>query len=371
MNHTSNKKVDLAFYINELHGGGAERMFVNLMQNFVFKGLKIDLVVNRISGPYFSLVPPEVRIVDLGVRLPFRDGIPKLIGYMRRERPPAILTTLHPHLDAALIAKIFSFTSTRVIVREASVLSLEAPTAHEKARWAPFLVKFLYPWVADEIIAVSKGVAEDLMQITGLSSNRIKVIYNPTITPVLKEKATEPVDHPWFNPGEPPVILAVGRLEPQKDYPTLFKAFALVRQKCKCRLVILGKGREQENLSNLLKEMGLEKDVAMLNFIENPYKYIAKTSVFVLSSAWEGLPNVLIEALALGTPVVSTDCQSGPAEILAQGKYGWLVPVGDSKAMSEAILEVLSGARKAVDPKWLEQFTVEKSSESYLNLLLN
>lgn len=358
----------VAFYTYHLSGGGAERVLVNLMPYFVRRGLKIDLVLNRVVGPYLPQVPSEVRIVDLDSPKPFRQGIPKLVRYLRKEKPLVMLTTVHPYNEAALLAKALAFTSTRIVVREDNTLSLDAPMAIGRARHAPLFAKLLYPW-ANGIIAVTRGVAEDLVQVTGIPKKHIQVIYNPTATPNLWKKSQEPLDHPWFNPGEPPVIIGVGRLVPQKDFPTLIKAFALVRKLHSCRLVILGQGSEQQNLSNLVAELGLENDVAMLGFAENPYTYMAKAAVFVLSSAWEGLPNVIVEAMTLGTPIVSTNCQSGPAEILDNGKYGWLVPVGDSKAMAEAILSVLSGNFKSVAPGWLNQFTPETVSKQYLEVL--
>jgi glycosyltransferase involved in cell wall biosynthesis len=358
----------------QLHDGGVERILINLMQNFVQRGLKIDLVLNRAGGPFLPQVPSEVRIVELSARLPFRDGVPKLAHYLRKEQPLVMLASVHLNTEVALIAKALAFNSTRVFVREASHLSLEARMridftgSSQKMRWAPLLAKVLYPW-ADGIIAISKGVAEDLVQITDLPKRRIQVIYNPTVTLDLRKKAQEPLDHPWFKAGEPPVIIGVGRLVQQKDFPTLIRAFALVRQVYSCRLVIVGQGREQQNLNNLVDELGIENDVAMLGFVENPYPYMAKAAVFVLSSAWEGFGNVIAEAIALGTPVVSTNCQSGPAEILDNGKYGSLVPVGDSKAMAEAILDVLSGNSKSVDADWLDQFTLETVSQQYLDVL--
>ncbi|MBD2730345.1 glycosyltransferase [Nostoc sp. FACHB-892] len=359
----------ISFYIYQLCGGGAERVLVNLMQDFVHRGIKVDLVLNRVAGPYLSEVPPEVRIVNLEALLPFRDTIPKLVSYLREERPLVMLATVHPYVEVALLAKALAFTSTRVFAREDNTLSLNAPIGTDKSRWSPYFTKLLYPFIADGIIAISQGVAKDLMQITGLSKKRIEVIYNPSITHNMLQKSQASLDHPWFQPGEPPVILGVGRLELQKDFPTLIKAFALVRKARLCRLVILGQGNEEDNLRNLVTELGLENDVAMLGFVENPYNYMAKASVFALSSAWEGFGNVVAEALALGTPIVSTNCQSGPAEILDNGKYGWLVPVGDSQAMATAILSIFSGNSKPVNTEWLEQFILENVAQKYLDVL--
>jgi len=205
----------------------------------------------------------------------------------------------------------------------------------------PFLMRLFYPW-ADKVVAVSKGVADDLVRITRLPKDKIQVIYNPVVTSEFFIKAEEPLDHPWFKPGEPPVILGVGRLTEAKDFPTLIRAFTLVRKERPARLMILGEGEDRPKLDALVKELGLEKDVALPGFVENPYKYMKRAAVFVLSSKWEGLPTVLIEAMALGTPVVSTACPSGPSEILEGGKWGRLVPVGDVEALAKAIVEALS-----------------------------
>ncbi|PIG94119.1 glycosyltransferase [Gloeocapsopsis sp. IPPAS B-1203] len=358
----------VAFYIYQLHGGGAERVLVNLMQYFIRQGLKIDLVLNSVTGPYLPQVPSEVRIVDLNAPKPFRHGIPQLMRYLRNEKPSIMVVSLHPCIEAALVAKLLTFSSTQIVVREDSNLSLDAKMSTGRVHRAPLFAKLLYPW-AHKIIAVSQGVAADLVQITGMPKKRIEVIYNPIVTPNLGKKSQESVEHSWFKPGEPPVIIGVGRLVPQKDFPMLIQAFAQVRKVRPCRLMILGQGSEQQNLNNLIAKLGLENDVTMLGFVQNPYSYMAKAKVLALSSAWEGFGNVIVEAMAVGTPVISTDCQSGPAEVLANGKYGWLVPVGDSKAMAEAILSVLSGSSKPVDAGWLDQFNLESVCQKYLDTL--
>ena len=358
----------IAFYLYNLSGGGAERIIVNLMHSCIQLGVKIDLVLNtKTKSPYLSMVPPEVRILEL--KLGVRKGIPKLISYLRQERPQALLSSLHFNTDIAVLAKVLSGVSTKVVVREANHLSTKARNSGDIIeRLLPMATRLTYPW-ADDIVAVSNGVAKDLAHITGLPSSRIKVIYNPTITPELLNKSQEPLDHPWFKEGEPPVILAVGRLEPQKDFPTLIKAFAKVRKVQSARLMILGEGKEKSRLNQLINELGIQEDVAMPGFAKNPYNYIKQAAIFVLSSAWEGLPNVLIEAMALGTPVVATNCPSGPEEILDGGKYGKLVPVGDENKMAEAILSVLAGNFQAVDSNWLQQVTLETAREKYLDVL--
>lgn len=359
---------DIAIFLRSLANGGAEKLMVNLANNFTQRGLKTDLVLTRTDGAYMSKVSSDVNIVDLkSPKLPV--SLPKLVGYLRQKQPATLLTALHYPCEIALWAKRLAGVSTRVVVSEHNTLSVEAKRLPQlSARLSPIAAKLFYSW-ADGIVAVSQGAAEDLAKVTGLPLTRIQTIYNPVITPEMLSMAKEPIDNIWFAPGEPPVVLGVGRLREQKDFPTLIKAFAKVRQVKAARLIILGSGPDLAKLKALIAELGLEDDVAFPGFCQNPYAYMAKTNVFVLSSAWEGLSNVLIEALGTGAPVVSTNCPSGPAEVLDNGKYGELVPVGDSEAMAEAILRVLSGEIKSVDPSWLEQFTLETVSQQYLDVL--
>lgn len=364
----SEAKPDVAVFLRGLYGGGAEKVMLNLARGFIDRGLKVDLVLARAAGPYLEQVQPEVRIVDLDAQW-MPSSLPKLTRYLRQVRPTTLLAALHYPCEIAVLAKRLAGVSTRVIVSEHNTLSLEAKQIPQvSVHLTPWAARLFYPW-ADGIVAVSQGVADDLAQVTHLSSDRIPVIYNPIILPELLTLAQAPVDHPWFQPGEPPVILAVGRLHPQKDFPTLIRAFAQVRQARPARLVILGDGPEADRLTALIEELGLTTDVALPGFVQNPYAYMAKASAFVLSSAWEGLGNVLVEAMAVGTPVISTDCESGPAEILAQGKYGALTAVGDDRAMAEAILNVLAGQIQPLDPHWLDQFTLETCVGQYLQVL--
>jgi glycosyltransferase involved in cell wall biosynthesis len=359
---------DIAIFLRGLYEGGAERVMLNLARGFIKQELKVDLVLARAEGVYMAQVPPGVRVVELKAQW-MPSSLPKLTKYLRRECPTTLLTALHYPCEIALWAKRISGVSTRVVVSEHNTLSQEAQRiAQTSVRLTPLAARTFYPW-ADGIIAVSQGVAQDLNSITGIPSERIQVIYNPVVTPELFIKAKASVEHPWFRQGEPPVILGVGRLSLQKDFSTLIRAFAQVQRERPARLVILGCGPEQVRLENLVRELNLEKEVAFLGFVQNPFAYMAKAGVFVLSSAWEGLGNVLLEAMAVGTPVVSTNCESGPAEILANGKYGSLTPVGDSQKMAEEILSVLSGNTKKVDSNWLQQFTLEACIEKYLDVL--
>jgi glycosyltransferase involved in cell wall biosynthesis len=367
-NLSSQSNPDVALFVRSLYGGGAERILLTISRGLVERGLKVDLVLARNEGQYLEQVHPDVRIVDLKSQW-VPSSLPKLVKYLRQNRPRNLLAALHYPCEIALWAKRFAGVPTRIIVSEHNTLSLEAAGIPQlSTRLTPLAAKLFYPW-ADEIVAVSHGVATDLARITDLAPDRIQVIYNPVITPELFNLAKEPVDHAWFQPGEPPVILGVGRLHPQKDFPTLIHAFAQVRQVRPARLMILGDGPERQRLTDLIEEMGLADDITLRGFVQNPYAYMAKASAFVLSSIYEGLPTVLIEAMAVGTPVISTNCKSGPAEILDRGKYGALVPVGDTQAIAKAILSVLASQNQKLDPDWLEQFTLKVCFEKYLQVL--
>uniref|UniRef100_A0A832M240 Glycosyltransferase n=1 Tax=Oscillatoriales cyanobacterium SpSt-402 TaxID=2282168 RepID=A0A832M240_9CYAN len=358
----------IAFFIGCFGGGGIERITAHLAHRFVKLGINIDLVLDKGGSPHLWRMPAETRIIDLKApRLSM--SLPGLVRYLRQERPFAMLSADHYLNEVALLAKRISRVPTRAIVAEHNQLSKTTRHASQlKGRLTPIFARFLYPW-ADGIVAVSQGVAEDLAHTASLPLERIQTIYNPVINSEMMASAKEPVEHPWFASSEIPVILGVGKLEPQKDFPSLIRAFAKVRQTQPARLVILGWGPDRPQLEALVRDLGLQDEVDLPGYVQNPYAYMARASTFVLSSAWEGLPTVLIEAMALGTPVVSTDCESGPSEILANGKYGYLTPVGNSEALADAILQVLSGNPKPIEPAWLDQFGLETATQKYLDVL--
>jgi glycosyltransferase involved in cell wall biosynthesis len=246
----------------------------------------------------------------------------------------------------------------------------QAGSLRWKHRFLPPLARRTY-LMADAIVAVSEGVAQDLVAHAGVSRERITKIYNPVVTAELLVRAKEPLDHPWLKPGEPPIILGTGRLVSPKDFSTLLRAFARVRAQRKSRLIILGEGNRRNELEYLAQKLGVSNDVALPGFVANPCAYMARASVFVLSSAWEGFGNVIVEALACGCPVVSTDCPNGPSEILGDGAYGPLVPVGDDAAMADAILAILESSTESgrLQARAAE-FSAERAVDDYLDVLL-
>jgi len=342
MSPSTNGKLRVAIFTSNMDGGGAERSMAKLAGGIADQGYDVDLVLSRAEGHYLAEVPGTVRIVDLHANRVLRS-IPGLIRYLRRERPAALLTSMNYVNVVGIWARALARVDTRLVVNEQNALSLE--TAHSprrRHRFLPRLIGSFYPW-ADRIVCVARGTADDLARTTGLPRERIEVVHNPVVTPELMELAKEPVDHPWLRPGEPPVVVAVGRLSRQKDFDTLLRAFALVRDRRPARLMILGEGPERGSLEKLVSELGLGDAASLLGWVANPYPWMVQAGAYVLSSRWEGLPSVLIEALYCGVPIVATDCLSGPREILDDGEHGLLVPVGDAQALARGIASALDG----------------------------
>lgn len=358
----------IAIFLTGLDGGGAERVLVNLMRGFVTQGLAIDLVLVKRQGPYLSLVPPEVQIIDLQAPRLISSLIP-LIRYLKEQQPSVLLSALEDTNIVALWARYLAKVPMRLVVSVHNTLSQEAKNSQQlKRKIAPYLARWFYP-MADAVVTVSHGSETDLLKL-GIGQKKLQVIYNPVVTPELFTKLQEKVEHPWFQAGEPPVILGVGRLEKQKDFTTLIQAFAEVKKQRDARLIILGEGSERSKLESLVESLGLKDSVSLPGFVSNPYAYMQQSQLFVLSSLYEGLPTVLIEAMAAGTPVVSTNCESGPDEILEQGKLGQLVPVGDDKALAQAIVESLN---QPLDSSILrqkaEEFSLAKAVDQYCQVL--
>jgi glycosyltransferase involved in cell wall biosynthesis len=344
-------------------------MIVNLIGGFLDLGRPVDLVLLRASGPHLARLPPEVNRIRLGTDHSLLAA-PALARYLRRRRPAALLAAKDRAGRTAVLARALAGTDTRLVMRLGTQLSaaMAEKTALERwLRYAP--IRRLYPHI-DRIVAVSDGVAEDTVRIARIPRQRISVIRNPVITPDLDRLAAAPCTHPWLAPDQPPVILGAGRLQRQKDFPTLIRAFSRLPRTGGYRLGILGEGGGRSKLEALIGELGLTDRVALLGFQDNPYAWLARARLFVLSSAWEGSPNVLTEAMALGVPVVSTDCPSGPYELLDGGRFGPLVPVGDAMALAAAMQRTLE---QPLAPEILRAAVAEyeqgRSAERYLEVL--
>ena len=397
----------MALLSTNFRGGGVQMSMLRKARRLLALGFEVELLVFEHEGPLLEthgagipvrqLRPGSTLLArwltlradpgGLGVylrpvilarrpphRLPF---LASLADYLRERRPEALIAASSGPNMLAVWARCLAAVPTRIVVSQRDILW---PGLGSDRRWRRrFLTAALRRayGMADAVVAVSRGVADDLAAVTGLPREAISVIYNPVVDGRLGQLASAPLGHPWFRPGESPVLLAVGRLAPQKDYPTLIRAFAQVRATRPARLLILGDAkspedteRERAALMGLAAGEGAAEDVEIAGFAANPAAYMARAALLVLSSRHEGLGNVLIEALACGCPVVSTDCPHGPAEILDHGAYGRLVPVGDSEAMAAAILATLE---KPPDRELLcrrgAEFTVERAVDAYLDLL--
>jgi glycosyltransferase involved in cell wall biosynthesis len=367
---TNSRRQPIAFFLPSLNGGGAERVIINLAQGITERGLEVDLVLAAAEGAFLDQLPPSVRLVDLHAPRVLRSLAP-LAGYLRRERPRVLISSMNYANLVALWAAKLAQQGTPVVVTVHTTLSHSRPRQNRlSAALGWHLLRMFYPW-ASSVVAVSRGAADDLARAAGLPRDLVEVVYNPVITPEAVVAARRPPDHPWFAPGQPPVILGVGRLTQQKDFPTLLRAFAEVRRRRAARLMILGEGEDRDELTSLAAELGVSDDVALPGFQDNAMAYMAGSRLFVLSSAWEGLPTVLIEALAAGARVVSTDCPSGPREILQDGRLGALVPVGDSSALAEAMVVALDRPAAALPSDALTPFTKEAAVDHYLRLIEN
>lgn len=360
----------LCLFLPSLLGGGAERVMVNLANGFVKQGLAVDLLLAKAEGPYQEQVLPEVRLVDLGASRVIAC-LPQLVRYLRQERPSVLLSALDHANVLALWARRLACVDAKIVVSVHSTTSLSKKYARNvRERLLLNSLRWSYP-LADGIIVVSQGAARDLAEAAGLPTSRMQVIHNPVVTDDIARLAAGPLHHPWFGPETPPVILAAGRLTAAKDFGTLVKAFARVRSRQPARLLILGEGEERPALEALIAQLGLGQEVAMPGFVANPYAYMARASVFVLSSRWEGFGNVLVEAMYCGCPVVSTDCPNGPREILDNGKYGLLVPPEDEDALVNAMIQALNHPIRSEALKTrAEDFTVDAICDQYLRFLV-
>jgi glycosyltransferase involved in cell wall biosynthesis len=370
MDKQTEGRPDLSILASFSGEGGVERMVLNLVNAMAERGLKIDLLLIKTRSRHLDAIHPAVNRIELGSRHTATSLLP-LARYLKQTQPPCLLAAKDRAGRLAVIARALAGASnTRLVMRLGTNLS--AAFAH-KSPWRLFLrrlpIRLLYPHL-ECIIAVSEGVRQDTLAVSGVDPARVVVVRNPVITPRLIEAAAAPSPHPWLDDPESPVILAAGRLTLQKDFPTLLRAFADLHNHRPCRLIILGDGRERASLLELSHELGITEALALPGFTSNPYAYMIRADLFVLSSRWEGSPNVLTEAMALGTPVVSTDCPSGPSELLDRGRIAPLVPVGDWRALSKAIQQVLNNPPDAtLLRESVAQYNARQSAARYLEIM--
>lgn len=361
----------VALFIPTLNGGGAERVTVTLANALVARGFSVDLVLATAKGPYLKDVSSAVRVVDLNSGRLIKALCPLAI-YLRRERPAAMLSAMAHANVVALLARKLSRTLTRLVVCEHALISGEHAISKKfSSHFIYWLIPRIYP-DADAICAVSRTAALDLTKFAKLQPQSVRTIYNPFDLKRLATLAEQPLEHAWFAQDQPPVILAIGRLNEAKDFHVLIRAFAQLRKQRQVRLAILGEGELRHSLEALINQLGLNSDQVQLpGFVSNPFAWLARAKLFVLSSRREALPSALIEAMACGVPVVSTNCLSGPDEILEGGHWGRLVPVGDIDALTKAMAVTLDSP-PAVRPdvrRRAADFEQEHAVNEYLKVL--
>jgi glycosyltransferase involved in cell wall biosynthesis len=389
----------VALFTAKMDAGGVQRAIVALARELVARGHAVELLLARARGEMLAQLPPSVRVRELAAGWPFAaralfdvpgdarklapsfvaTGMPRavrslapLAAYLRREPPAALLATPMPCALVALWAAQLAQSPVRIVAREANTLSQQiAQRSLLFTKHLPSLAHDWYPRAAG-IVAVSHGVADDLARSAAIPRERIVTIHNPLDVAGIRALAAEEPALPWLRDASgPPVVAAAGRLVPAKDFATLIRAFALVRARRAARLVVLGRGPEWPRLALLARRLGVARDVAFAGFVANPFAVMARARVFALSSRYEGLANVLREALACGANVVATDCPSGSAEVLRNGALGRLVPVGDARALADALLAALGEtlSAEAVQAR-IDSVSGGDEAARYLELLL-
>ena len=362
-----NSKTDIGLFVSPFGDGGNERNMINLAGEFARIGLVVDLIVDKLDSPMSKTIPQGVRVVELKTKL-FSETVNGLINYFNSNRPE-IFHTVKGFGRQALSARNACRNPPKLSLMVGTTISQKIKYMNPLKRLMTIREMRKFCTQLDFILAISQGVAEDIVALTGLPKNRVPIVPLPVITRDFIRLSREPVDHPWLVNRMMPVVIGAGRLGRAKDFATLVRAFALVRSNRAARLLILGDGRKRMQLEKLARKLGIEDDMHLPGFVINPYAYMSKSDLFVLSSLWEGLGNVLIEALALGLPVVSTDCRSGPREILLNGLIGPLVPVGDHYALAQAISDTLDSPTEANTLKLAaREYTVESSARKHLHI---
>lgn len=404
------RRTHVAFVINTLGGGGAERSTLNLARGLVDRGHTVDLLTFADEVVFRRELSPQVRLFKVNLqrrswygrrvrRIKFfwryrrkllqilkcrthsrprpatamglfrmlrgerLEDVHALVEYIDQEKPDCILPSLARSKVSTLLARRFTEWNPIVIPIVRNVMMRRTKRTRHRYR-------VLFPF-ADRFVAISKGVGESMVQHLNLPSSLITCIYNPIDIRSIESLSIDLPVHPWMMDGGTPVIVSVGRLVSAKDFPTLLKAVAELRTRIPVRLIILGEGPCREGLEKLVSELALQDSVLLPGWVDNPFSFMRRASAFVLSSKWEGLGNVLIEALACGCPCVSTNCPSGPSEILDEGRVGPLVPIGDSIALADAICSVVANPP---DVEMLRaqaaKFSFQESIDNFERLIL-
>jgi len=359
---------DVAVLISYSGDGGVERMINHLVGGMLTAGRRVDVLVLKDKGGHSERLPADASVRRLGTRHAAL-AVPALVRYLGSHRPRVLLAAKERGGRAALRARDWARVATPVVVRLGNTVAPQlAGRAWPVRAWRRRALARVCQR-ADGIVAVAEGVAREARAF-GAGGERVQVIANPVITGDGEARAREGTGHPWLDTPDEPVVVGMGRLATQKDWPTLLRAVAQLRERRALRLVIVGEGPERSALEGLARSLGIADAVSLPGFVSDPYPWLARASVFVLSSAWEGSPNALTEAMHLGRPVVATDCPSGPRELLDHGRLAPLVPVGDDHRLARAIDAALTApADPAALRAAVRDYTVEASAARYLECL--
>lgn len=360
--------LDVLFVMPHFRAGGAERVSLLLANELAARGVRVGIAAYEKKGEFLDRIDSRVRLEEIGGSGWFAAILP-LSRLVRRTRPRALVGVMVSCNVAAVVAGRLARTGARIVLTEHNQVDKSADFFGGNSR-SYRAIPWVYPH-ADTIVCVSDGVRDSLCRYSGMTPDKMRVVHNPIVSSDLIDKAAQPCPHPWANDPQVPLILAVGRLATAKNYPMMLRAFAILRRQRRARLLILGNGPVRDSLAALVDELGGADDVEMHGYTSNPYAFMSRASLFVLSSSWEGFPTVLVEALACGSPAVSTDCPSGPREILVDGKLGELVPVGDEAALASAMMRTLDAPpdREALMARG-RSFSVEHATDIYARLLL-
>lgn len=362
------KKNSICFFAPNLKGGGAERVIsilANLSDN---SNYDITIILAHAEGPYLKDINSSINIIDLKLEK-ISHTLQYLIRFLRSNKPDILFSShIHSSIIAIWAVKLARVT-THTIIRQPTMLK---PTLHKKETLKSKVVNKIFCKtiaLADTIVVTNKAMYDEFLLLTNINSQKIHIIPNPVPIDRIKDKSLEMVDHPWLQENKKiPVILSAGRLVEVKDFKTLLRAIKQLNRTTRARLIILGEGPLKDELKSYINQLNIEHLVDMPGFKTNPYSYMKNADVYVMSSLWEGFPNSLIESMACGTTVVSTDCEGGAAEILDFGQYGALVPVGNHIEMAGAILDSLSKSNTSRASAYIERFSERKVFNMYKTL---
>jgi len=367
---SASKPISVAIYIHDLSPGGVERQSLVLARELQVRGVNVALVLHQVRGELLPLLPEGVPVVDLRSARTLQDVV-RLTRFLRDDPPSVFMANVDHKNIAASFAKALAGSATKLVICQHNPLT---SSFHATVNWKHRVVPFFYRLLAsriDHAVAVSNGIAEELVRTVGLPSRKVSTICNAVIGDDFQDRVNAPVDHPWLEAKDRPVFVSAGRLVEMKDHRTLLRAFATYLRQHPARLLILGTGPMREELEALARSLNVAEHVEFTGFVQNPLPYMAAADAFVLSSRCEGFGNVLVEAMGCGIPVVSSNCPHGPADILAHGRYGVLVPPQDSDAMADGLARVIVERHRwpaELLKSRADDFTYDACAESYLRL---